>query len=108
MAYIKEVLIQGHALDKAFLDPSSLEHSIYRPKLKVTDGDGALETRDAHYYRFKVCDEYSYYGHYAFNDLFDPRAEFDDEEFNKWYETNSPIFIAANKGPMIFIGNNFT
>ena len=40
--------------------------------------------------------------------MFDPNAEFEDEKLIDGFESYSPIFISANKGPMIFIANNFT
>ena len=38
----------------------------------------------------------------------DPNSDFYDDEMVDFYESYSPIFISANKGPMIFIANNFT
>ena len=55
-----------------------------------------------------MCDESFYYGKYIFDKMFDPNNEFDDEKFADTYEVYSPIFISTNKGPMIFIANNFT
>ena len=40
--------------------------------------------------------------------MFDPNVEFNDDIFNTYYEAYSPIYISSNKGPMIFIANNFT
>ena len=40
--------------------------------------------------------------------MFDPNADVDDEQFVNQYESYSPIYISANKGPMIFLANNFT
>ena len=59
-------------------------------------------------FRFKVCDEKKFYGKYAFDTMFDPNQEFKDEDFIDKFESYSPIFIHANKGPMMFIANNFT
>ena len=55
-----------------------------------------------------MCDSYTYEGKYVFNNLFDPNGDFDDEHFVNKYESYSPIFISMNKGPMLFIANNFT
>ena len=60
------------------------------------------------FFRFKVCDEYSFFGKYAFNQMFDPNKELNDDSFLDAFESYSPIFISANKGPMMFIANNFT
>ena len=55
-----------------------------------------------------MCDEKFYFGKYIFDSMFDPHDEFEDDTFYGGYEAYSPIFISYNKGPMIFINNNFT
>ena len=95
MAYIKDIAIQEHndISGSAFLDPGTMAYSNFQVR---------------NFFRFKVCDSQDYKVNYAFNSLFDPYADVDDEALVEKYETYSPIFISSNKGPMIFVANNFT
>ena len=40
--------------------------------------------------------------------MFDPNANFEDEDMVHGYESAVPIFIRANHGPMIFVNNTFS
>ena len=97
MAYIKDVLIQKQKPTNTYLSPFLMQYSDY-----------VLEEYGTEYFRFKVCDIHAFTGKYAFDQMFDPNADFKDADFVDLYEQYSPIFISANKGPMIFIANNFT
>ena len=55
-----------------------------------------------------MCDSYDYTGQYIFDTLFDPNGDVNDEDLVELYESYSPIFISENKGPMIFVSNNFS
>ena len=101
MAYIKDVFHEASlafntAFNNDYLTPKSMGYSDFTP------------LDDAEYFRFKVCDQFTFRAKYAFDHLFDPNLEFDDQAFVERYESYSPIFISGNKGPMLFIANNFT
>ena len=57
---------------------------------------------------FRLCNDKSYVGEYAFQEMFDPDADFDDNAMALGYESAVPILIRANHGPMIFANNTFS
>ena len=95
MVYIKDILIRQED-HTTYITPESMKYSLFQANF------------DKSYFRFKVCDEDIYEGLYAFEQMFDPNKEFEDDKLNELYEAYSPIYISANKAPMIFVGNTFT
>ena len=65
MVYIKDVLIEPYPISQNFEDPDKLYLS------KFNDFNQALN--------FKYCNPITYVGEYAFQEMFHPDEDFDDE-----------------------------